>query len=353
MSNNWPRVSPVLPARGVLRSVPEDFVVREQLGFEPEGEGEHVFLHLQKRGLNTQDLLQRVSGVSGIHLRDIGYSGLKDRNAVTSQWVSVRMAGREEPDWQRLASQGDIDVLACARHTRKLKRGVHRSNHFELRLRKLEGDLAALEQRLQLLRQHGVPNYFGEQRFGRGGSTLVQARQWQQRDGGGRKLSHNQRSLLLSALRGQLFNTVLAQRVREGTWDRILAGDVCMLQGSRSLFSCTSVDADIEARAASGDIHPGLPLWGRGRVLQAEPQLAQQAMALAEETSVCRFLESAGLALAYRSARLLPDDFNWQFCDDGSLLISFSLAPGSYATAVLAELIEHREGYQARGNGSE
>lgn len=353
MSASWPSVSPSLPARAVLRSVPEDFVVREQLGFEPDGDGEHVFLHLQKRSLNTQDLLQRVSGLSGIHLRDIGYSGLKDRNAVTSQWVSVRMAGRAEPDWQQLAAQGDIDVLAASRHTRKLKRGVHRSNLFQLRLRMLEGDLAALEQRLQWLQQHGVPNYFGEQRFGRGGSTLIQARQWQQRDGAGRKLSHNQRSLLLSALRGQLFNTLLAERVREGTWNRILAGDVCMLQGSRSLFACAQADAEIEARAASGDIHPGLPLWGRGQVLQAEPALAQQAAALADEVAVCAFLESAGLALAYRSARLVPDDFNWQFCDDGSLLLGFSLPPGSYATAVLAELIEHREGSQPRGNSSD
>lgn len=346
-----PRVSADLPAQALIRSVPEDFVVREQLGFEPDGSGEHVFLHLQKRGLNTQDLLQRVSALSGIHLRDIGYSGLKDRRAVTSQWVSVRMAGKPEPDWQRLTVTGEVEVLDCQRHSRKLKRGVHRSNRFELRLRQLQGDATALEARLQHLSQQGVPNYFGEQRFGHGGATLAQARHWQER--GARKLSHSKRGLLLSAMRGHLFNLLLAQRVQEGSWNRLLAGDVCMLHGSRSLFSCPTVTAELAARVAAGDVHPGLPLWGRGEILQGEPQLSSQAAILAPEVTLCRFLEDAGLNLVYRPARLLADDFCWRFCDDGALLLGFSLAPGSYATAVLAELVDYREERGESGSSSE
>jgi tRNA pseudouridine13 synthase len=346
-----PRVAADLPVRALIRSVPEDFVVREQLGFEPDGSGEHVFLHLQKRGLNTQDLLQRVSALSGIHLRDIGYSGLKDRRAVTSQWVSVRMAGKAEPDWQQLVVAGEVELLDCRRHSRKLKRGVHRSNHFVLRLRALEGDLNGLQQRLAQVQQQGVPNYFGEQRFGHGGATLAQARQWQQR--GARKLSHSKRSLLLSAMRGHLFNVLLAQRVLEGSWNGLLPGDVCMLQGSRSLFPCARVDGELVARALAGDVHPGLPLWGRGEVLQGDAQLAWQAALLAPEAALCKFLEDAGLQLAYRPARLLPDDFCWQFCDDGALQLGFSLPPGSYATAVLAELADYRDSQGESGNSSE
>lgn len=346
-----PRVAAELPVRALIRRTPEDFVVREQLGFEPDGSGEHVFLHLQKRGLNTQDLLQRVSTVSGIHLRDIGYSGLKDRQAVTSQWVSVRMAGKPEPDWQQLAVPGEVDVLDCRRHSRKLKRGVHRSNRFELRLCALEGDLDGLQRRLAYVQQQGVPNYFGEQRFGRGGATLVQARHWQQR--GARRLSHSKRGLLLSALRGHLFNLLLAERVLEGSWNRLLPGDVCVLQGSRSLFPCTDVDAQLAARALAGDLHPGLPLWGHGEVLQGEPVRLRQAAALAQDLALCRFLEDAGLQLTYRAARLLPDDFYWQFCDDDTLQMSFSLPPGSYATAVLAELADYRDRHGESGNSSE
>jgi tRNA pseudouridine13 synthase len=346
-----PRVAADLPVRALIRSVPEDFVVREQLGFEPDGSGEHVFLHLQKRGLNTQDLLQRVSALSGIHLRDIGYSGLKDRRAVTSQWVSVRMAGKAEPDWQQLVVAGEVELLDCRRHSRKLKRGVHRSNHFVLRLSALEGDLNGLQQRLAQVQQQGVPNYFGEQRFGHGGATLAQARQWQQR--GARKLSHSKRSLLLSAMRGHLFNVLLAQRVLEGSWNGLLPGDVCMLQGSRSLFPCARVDEELVARALAGDVHPGLPLWGRGEVLQGDAQLAWQAALLAPEAALCKFLEDAGLQLTYRPARLLPDDFCWQFCDDGALQLGFSLPPGSYATAVLAELADYRDSQGESGNSSE
>jgi tRNA pseudouridine13 synthase len=346
-----PRVAADLPVRALIRSVPEDFVVREQLGFEPDGSGEHVFLHLQKRGLNTQDLLQRVSALSGIHLRDIGYSGLKDRRAVTSQWVSVRMAGKPEPDWRQLAVAGEVELLDQRRHSRKLKRGVHRSNRFTLRLAALQGDIGALEERLQAIQQQGVPNYFGEQRFGHGGATLAQARQWQQR--GARKLSHSKRGLLLSAMRGHLFNMLLAQRVLEGSWNRLLPGDVCMLQGTRSLFPCATVDADLAARAMAGDVHPGLPLWGRGEVLQGEAQLSRQVALLAPEAALCQFLEDAGLSLAYRPARLLPDDFCWQFCDDGALQLGFSLPPGSYATAVLAELADYREMHGESGNSSE
>ena len=346
-----PRVAADLPVRALIRSVPEDFVVREQLGFEPDGSGEHVFLHLQKRGLNTQDLLQRVSALSGIHLRDIGYSGLKDRRAVTSQWVSVRMAGKPEPDWQQLAVAGEVELLDQHRHSRKLKRGVHRSNRFTLRLAALEGDIGALEERLQVIQQQGVPNYFGEQRFGHGGATLAQARQWQQR--GARKLSHSKRSLLLSAMRAHLFNMLLAQRVLEGSWNRLLPGDVCILQGSRSLFPCATVEADLAARAMAGDVHPGLPLWGRGEILQGAPQLSWQAAVLSQEAELCRFLEDAGLQLAYRPARLLPDDFCWQFCDDGALQLGFSLPPGSYATAVLAELADYRDMHGESGNSGE
>ncbi len=346
-----PRTVADLPVRALIRTCPEDFVVREQLGFEPDGSGEHVFLHMEKRGLNTQELLQRVSTLSGIHLRDIGYSGLKDRHAVTSQWISVRMAGKPEPDWQRLAVSGEVTVLDSRRHSRKLKRGVHRSNRFELRLRELAGDFLALEARLRILQQQGVPNYFAEQRFGHGGATLLQARHWQQR--GARKLSHSKRGLLLSALRGHLFNLLLAQRVEEGSWNRLLPGDVCMLHGSRSLFPCPELDAALVARVAAGDIHPGLPLWGRGEVLQGAERLALQDPVLAPEKELCRFLEDAGMSLAYRPARLLPDDFFWRFCDDDTLLLGFSLPPGSYATAVLAELADYRDGYRESGISSE
>ncbi len=344
MSTAWPRARGAPPARALIRCQPEDFLVSEELGFELSGEGEHVFLYLQKRNLNSMELLQRLAALSGVPERDIGVSGLKDRNAVTRQWFSVGMAGREEPDWLALEAGGDVQLLQRGRHSRKLRRGVHRANRFSLVLRAVSGELTALEQRLDQVSLQGVPNYFGEQRFGRNGATLEQARRWAQ--GGGRRLTRAKRSLYLSALRSFLFNTALAARVEAGNWNSICDGDVCMLQGTRSLFACGVVDDELRARASGGDVHPGLPLWGRG-ISPASPERAmQQREALMEHRVICDFLEREGLELSWRPARLLADDFCWRFCDDGALQLDFSLGAGAYATALLAEIVQYEQGTQ-------
>jgi tRNA pseudouridine13 synthase len=340
---NWPKAGGPLAASGRIRCRNEDFIVSEQLGFEPGGGGEHAFLHLEKNGLTTDDLIKQVSGLAGIHPRDIGVSGLKDRNAVTRQWLSVRLAGKDEPDWSQLQAGGRITVLTVARHPKKLKRGVHRANRFELLIRHLQGDREQLETRLQQVREQGVPNYFGEQRFGRGGGTLEQALRWM--DSGGRKVSRNKRSLYLSVLRSLLFNDLLADRVAAGDWNRVSAGDVCILQGSRSLFAAADSELDdLLRRSIDGDVHPALPLWGKGEVLTGAGQLRRQREILDQHQAICHFLEQQGLQLAHRAARVLADDFCWQFCDDNSVRLEFSLPAGSYATAVLAELMQHEQG---------
>jgi tRNA pseudouridine13 synthase len=321
----------------VIRVNPADFQVREELGFDLTGQGEHVFLYLEKSRLTTMELLDRVARLGGVSQREVGVSGLKDRNALTSQWFSVGLAGRPEPDWQQLESGGDVTVLRVGRHQRKLKRGVHRANRFSLRLRQLEGERDRLQERLQCIRREGVPNYFGEQRFGRDASTLRQAERWMQ--GGGARTTRNKRSLYLSALRSKIYNGLLAERVGGGSWNQVLDGDVCILQGTRSHFRCDRVDADIAARTAALDLHPALPLWGRGDLNAPDA-----------ERATCRFLEEAGLELAWRATRVVPDDFCWRFCDDDGLQLDFALGAGSYATALLAELVQYRE---ERNTGSD
>ena len=169
---------------------------------------------------------------------------------------------------------------------------------------------------------------------------------------GKRKLTRTKRGFYLSALRSFIFNELLAQRVLHKDWGEIRDGDVCMLQGSRSRFSCEICDPDIVERCKRGDLHPGLPLWGRGQS-EAGPAVDNaQLSVLGENVTVCEFLESQGLDLGYRAARLMADDFCWQFCDDGSVQLEFSLGPGGYATAVLAELVQYK-GEVESGNGSE
>ena len=342
MTISWPRAFGDPPSRALIRCQPEDFTVSEELGFDLSGEGEHVFLYLQKRNLNTMELLERLTAVSGVPQRDIGVSGMKDRNAVTRQWFSIGMAGRQAPDWQALEAGGDVKILKQGRHSRKLRRGVHRANRFRLVLRAVTGEHDALEQRMERVRSEGAPNYFGAQRFGRSGSTLEQARRWAL--GGGRRLTRAKRGLYLSALRAYLYNTVLASRVVAGNWNCPSDGDVCILRGTRSQFTCGIVDEKLRARASSGDVHPGLPLWGRGTSAASPPRALQQRESLTEQLPLCDFLEREGLELAWRPARLLADDFCWQFCDDGALQLDFALGAGCYATALLTEIVQFEQG---------
>jgi tRNA pseudouridine13 synthase len=275
---------------------------------------------------------------------------LKDRNAVAAQWFSVGLAGRPEPDWYELENAGDVEVLAVARHRRKLRRGVHRANRFTLVLRELQGEPARLQSRLQQLRGAGVPNYFGEQRFGRDGATLEQALCWMR---GSRRVSRAKRGLYLSALRAYVFNVLLAQRVESGDWNTVAPGDVCLLRGTRSFFTCEDVDDDILMRLAQGDLHPGLPLWGEGKAIAGLREDARVGGRLAHCREICEFLETSGTALAWRAARLLPDDFCWQFCDDDTLRLDFALGAGSYATALMAEFVHYNKGVAKSGRGSE
>lgn len=335
------------PGNALIRQVPEDFVVEEVLGFEPAGEGEHAFLFLEKRQLNSQELAARLAALAGVPPRDVGFSGMKDRNAVTRQWFSVGLAGRADPAWEQLEAQGGVKVLRSARHLRKLRRGVHRANRFTLVLRNLSGARDVLEERLHLLQQRGAPNYFGPQRFGRGGSTLRAAARWA-RSGG--RVSRTRRGLYLSALRGFLFNELLAQRVQDGTWCAADADQVYLLNGSNSFFMGATEDDDIAQRLASGDIHPALPLWGRSAKAAVAAPVERCADMLVEHRDLCAFLEREGLQIAWRASRLLPDDFCWQFCDDGRLQLEFALGAGSFATALLAELVAVEDGSLVGGS---
>lgn len=335
MNGLLPRAWGELPGSARIREQPEDFLVEEQLGFAPDGEGEHAMLWVEKRERNTQDVVRALAVLAGVPERDVGLCGLKDRNAVTRQWFSVGLAGKAEPDWDAPGLDDGFRVLEASRHRKKLRRGVHRANRFVLVLRDWSGDRDALERRLEQVGTGGVPNYFGEQRFGRGGDTLNRALAWMKSGG---KVRRAQRSLYLSALRSHVFNALLAARLQNGEWLRLVTGGVAMLAGSRSYFRVEEVDDAILRRIEHGDLHPGLPLWGRD---QRETANTVLPAALAP---VGAFLEDQGLDLDFRPVRVVPDDFSWQFCDDESLQLTFSLPAGSYATVVLAECVQYRQG---------
>ncbi|HEB57279.1 MAG TPA: tRNA pseudouridine(13) synthase TruD [Gammaproteobacteria bacterium] len=321
---------------GVIRQCPEDFIVDEISTIEPDGEGEHVLLQIRKRNSNTEWLAKQLARLASVAAKDVSYAGLKDRQAVTTQWFSVRLAGRDEPDWTIL-NNDNIEVIQVHRHRRKLRRGALKGNRFELLIRELSCDPAWLEARLENIKQQGVPNYFGEQRFGIEGSNLHQARAMFE---GKRIKSRHQRSLYLSAARSQLFNHVLSLRVEQQCWNQAIAGDVMLLAGSNSYFVIDEVDNEIRQRVETFDIHPSGILWGRGRS-ESKNRAALFESELAEHFPLfCQGLEKAGLTQSRRALRVVPEKLEWTHQpEQKQLALRFELPAGAYATVVLRELV--------------
>lgn len=323
----------VLSAR--VRARPEDFFVEELPGFEPSGAGEHLLLTIEKRGMNTAFAAKRLAQWARVPEISVSYAGLKDRHAVTRQRFSVHLPKKVAPDIATLESD-ELRVLEHAWHSRKLPRGALAGNRFVLVLRDVQGDREAIGQRLQSIADRGVPNYFGEQRFGRAGDNVAQALAMF----AGKRVRREERTLLLSAARSELFNRVLAARVRAANWDSALEGEVWSLAGSRSVFGPEPFTDELARRLTGFDIHPSGPLWGRGelRSCAAVAELELRAMADEDALALRAGLESAGLEQERRALRLRPTELRWEWLDDTSLQLSFSLPPGAYATVVLAEL---------------
>jgi tRNA pseudouridine13 synthase len=336
MLNELPRAWGPPPARGRIRARPEDFVVEELLGFAPDGAGSHLLLTVEKRQANTGWVAATLARAAGVASRDVGFSGHKDREAVTRQHFSLPAAARAPAGgWPGFAGEG-FRVLAATPHGRKLKIGTHRANRFRLVIRDVDADAAALERRLEDIAAGGVPNWFGPQRFGREGSNLRAAQAWAA--GGPPPRQRHARSFALSAARSHLFNAVLARRVSAGVWNRLLPGEAAMLDGRRSFFRVDDVDATLAARCAALDIHPSGPLHGRGASPADREAAAIELAALDAESSLAALLETEGLAQERRSLRVPVRSMVWQL-EPAEIELAFELPRGAFATAVLYELL--------------
>lgn len=317
---DWARACglPLFIAR--IRSRPADFQVTEELGYEFTGDGEHDYLWVEKTGTNTEWLARQLASFADVPAKDVGYAGLKDRHAITRQWFSVPRWN--SPDWETLDVES-VEILDVQRHNRKLRRGAHKTNAFRIVLRgdDLNIDVVVLEKRIQAIREKGVPNYFGEQRFGRGGSNLGLADVW----ASGKRLPRHKRSLAISTMRSFVFNEALDARVKNQTWNMLLPGDKANLDGTGSVFDVDEVDEELTRRCTEMDIHPAGELVGDGSEMGNENWLVALGKARVEKGT--------------RSLRLKVDNLEMQITDD-AVILSFTLGRGAYATSVLREIAD-------------
>lgn len=305
---------------------------------EPDGEGEHLLVHVEKRDSNTVWVAGMLARLAGVSRMDVSYAGLKDRHAVTRQWFSIRLAGKPEPDW-RTVDSAEFRVLDSARHGRKLRVGALRGNRFRIRVRAFDGDEAALQATLETIRRDGVPNYFGEQRFGTDDANLGSARALF--NGELKRVKREKRGFYLSAVRSLLFNKVLAARVNAANWNRPLAGERMMLAGTRSSFLADRIDDEIVRRQREMDIHTSGPLWGRGEQMVSDEVEELESAVLLPEQFWREGLERFGLQMERRALRITVSDLTWD--RQGDLLeLGFSLPKGCFATALLRECVDYR-----------
>ncbi|MGI2107936.1 tRNA pseudouridine(13) synthase TruD [Shewanella frigidimarina] len=320
-----------------LRTHNSDFIVKEILPFTPTGEGEHHMLHVRKNGMNTVYVAEILAKFAKVHPKEVTFAGQKDKNAITEQWFGIRIPGKETPEWTQL-NDDKLTILSSSRHSKKLRIGALLGNRFVLTLRNIN-DTADVESRLQQIAKLGVPNYFGEQRFGHDGKNLILGRQMLS---GGRNIKdRHKRSMYLSAVRSNIFNQVVSFRLANHQVDTV-AGDCVMLAGSKSYFTAEVWDDVLNSRLAEKDIQLSAPLWGRGTPLAQGEALALELTPLVELSADLQGLEEAGLSQERRPLLLEPQGMKWQF-DADTLTVEFVLPAGSYATSVLRELADYQD----------
>lgn len=313
----WPNAYPASGASGTLKRFNEDFLVTELPLQLPSGEGEHLWLDVEKNGANTAFVAQQLAAAAGVDERDVGYAGLKDRHAITRQWFSIYRPKGEPLDLTQI-QHPEFKVLSQSRHVKKLRPGDLQGNRFRIVLRDVTGDRTAIEANLQAVASQGVPNYFGAQRFGFDGGNVEQGRAMLAREV--RVRNPKKKGIYLSAVRSFVFNEVLALRIRQGLWGKTLPGDVMDDAG-----------------------RPTGPLWGRGRVTSTEQAQALENGVAASHATLCDGMEHAGLEQERRALVAHPADMTWAWPEADQLVLTFALPAGNYATSVLNEILRTAE----------
>lgn len=319
---------------GIYKQSCEDFIVKEDLGFELTGEGEHVCLWVQKIGENTQYLARQLAKFAGIQARDVSYAGLKDKQGDTWQWFSLHIPGKVTPDFSLFESAG-VTIHKVIRHNKKIKTGALAGNYFSITLREIS-DKQAVESALINVKS-GVPNYFGEQRFGYAGHNVNAALTMFT----GRKIKDRfKRGMYLSAARSYLFNQVVSARIADALYLNPMLGDCVQFVSNRSFFPLPDLDEATLQRLTSREICLTAPLWGAGELTSEADAKVYELDKLKEYQDLQAGLAKNGLKQQRRPLLLVAEQLSSIWHDEKTVCINFYLPSGCYATSLLRELIQ-------------
>lgn len=335
-----PRITEGIPGLGgQIRQAIDDFVVMEEPLYEPAGEGEHIYLRITRRNQTTRDLVLDLGRLLGLKDSAIGVAGQKDRAARTTQTISLHMPKADVDDvCRRVQDELDVSIESAARHLNKLRMGHLASNRFVITVRNLQDESSdrlrqRLEAKLEAIRERGMPNYFGPQRFGRDGDNAERGRRVLE---GRERAKGWLRRLLISAFQSELFNGWLAARIRDGLFDSLMEGDLASPRGSHGVFTTEEVERE-QARCAAGEIDVTGPLFGK-KMARATGPAGDREKAILREAGITEALfEDRDCDGGRRAARVFPKDLRYEFTGE-ILELDFSLPPGSFATAFLREI---------------
>lgn len=333
----WLNGQPI--SQGKIKVVPQDFVVKEVLGFDFTGEGEHFMVRIRKTGENTKYVVNELAKACGVKSKNASWAGLKDRHAVTEQWLSIHLPGQDDPDLTNfVATHPEVEILATTRHNKKLRPGDLQGNEFELRLTEVS-DVEDVVARLEKIAGSGLPNYFGAQRFGHAGNNVTEARRWG-RDNV-RTRDNNKRSFYLSAARSWIFNHVLSKRLEQGTASTALVGDL-LLDGNERLVEVTTENqADLQVQLAQGSMQLTGPLAGDNELTTNGDVEALEQAIVDSEPELMKLIRGNRMRQERRSLTLIPQQLTWDV-EGNSITLKFALPAGCFATAIVRELIEEQ-----------
>jgi tRNA pseudouridine13 synthase len=327
---------------GLLRSQMSDFKVFENLPFSPIGEGEHLFIKIRKTGANTVFVARELAKYFEVKEGLVSYAGLKDRFAVAEQWFGIHVPGKHMYDLSDLVIDG-VEILEYQRHNKKLRTGALTGNNFELTLRNVSA-VDKLVQRWQKIITQGVPNYFGEQRFGIDGGNIVRALSL---FSGTKVKDKKKRGMYLSAARSYIFNSMINERIKQSLFDEIIDGDVLMLAGTQSVFHVDKADETVKQRLIEKDVDITASMWGAGELMTTDASLALEKKIAEQHIEFTQGLPKFGLKQERRRIRLnISDTDITVLASDNNqtdVKISFFLPAGCYATTVLRELLVYQD----------